>query len=60
MIAVGTPNSYDLEAAVSAAKMIDMKLRTIIIEPSEMVLEGFNMQKELELSPIEIEFMLPF
>jgi asparagine synthase (glutamine-hydrolysing) len=45
---------------VSAAKMIDMKLRTIIIEPSEMVLEGFNMQKELKLSPIEIEFMLPF
>jgi asparagine synthase (glutamine-hydrolysing) len=60
LIAVGTPNSYDLEAAVSAAKMIDMKLRTIIIEPSEMVLEGFNMQKELKLSPIEIEFMLPF
>ncbi|RZD36655.1 MAG: hypothetical protein CXT75_06145 [Methanobacteriota archaeon] len=60
LIAVGTPNSYDLEAAVSAAKMIDMKLRTIIIEPSEMVLEGFNMQKELKLSPIEVEFMLPF
>ena len=60
LIAVGTPNSYDLEAATSAAKMIDMKLRTIVVEPSEMVLEGLNMQKELELSPIEVEFMLPF
>ena len=60
LIAVGTPNSYDLEAAVSAAKMINMKLRTIVVEPSEMVLEGFNMQKKLELSPIEVEFMLPF
>ena len=60
LIAVGIPNSYDLDAAKSAAKMIDMKLRTIIVEPNEMVLEGLNMQKRLELSSIEIEFMLPF
>ena len=60
LIAVGTPNSYDLDAAISAAKLMDMKLRTIVVEPSKMVLEGINMQKELKLRPIEVEFMLPF
>ena len=60
LIAVGTPLSYDLEAARTAAKMIDMNLTIVEIEPKEMVVEGYNMQNEIDLSPIEVEFMLPF
>ena len=60
LIAVGTPLSYDLEAARTAAEMIDMNLTIVEIEPKEMVVEGYNMQKKIDLSPIEVEFMLPF
>jgi asparagine synthase (glutamine-hydrolysing) len=60
LIAVGTPKSHDLEAAKTAAEMIEMDLTIIEIEPKEMVIEGFNMQKEINLKAIEVEFMLPF
>jgi len=60
LIAVGTPESHDLEAAKTAAKMIGMELTVIEIEQNEMVSEGFKMQKEINLKAIEVEFMLPF
>jgi len=60
LIAVGTPESHDLEAAKTAAKMIGMNLTVLEIKPNEMVSEGFKMQKEIDLTAIEIEFMLPF
>ena len=60
IIAVGTPKSHDLEAAKTAAEMIGMDLTIIEIEPKEMVVEGFNMQKKIDLKAIEVEFMLPF
>ncbi|MEC8875192.1 MAG: KEOPS complex subunit Pcc1 [Candidatus Thermoplasmatota archaeon] len=60
LIAVGIPNAHDLEAAKSASKLIDMELKTIEVEPGDMVAEGLEIQKCLNLSPIEIEFMLPF
>ena len=60
LIAVGTPESHDLEAAKTAAKMIGMDLTVIEIEQNEMVSEGFKMQKEINLKAIEVEFMLPF
>ena len=60
LIAVGTPNSYDLKAAKSASKLIGMKLKTIEIQPSEMIAEAKEMQKQLNLTNIEVEFMLPF
>lgn len=60
LIAVGTPESHDLEAAKTAAEMIGMELTVIEIEQNEMVSEGFKMQKEINLKAIEVEFMLPF
>ena len=60
LITVGTPESHDLEAAKTAAKMIGMELTVIEIEQNEMVSEGFKMQKEINLKAIEVEFMLPF
>jgi len=60
LIAVGIPNSHDLEAAKTAAKLIGMKVRTIEVDENEMVNEGIEMQKKVELSGIEVEFMLPF
>ena len=60
LIAVGTPKSYDLEAAKTAAEMIQMDLRIIEVEPKQMVAEGLNMQNQIDLKAIEIEFMLPF
>jgi len=60
LIAVGTPESHDLEAAKTAAKMIGMDLTVLEIEQNEMVSEGFKMQKEMNLTAIEVEFMLPF
>ena len=60
LIAVGIPDSHDLEAARTAAKLIGMKVRTIEVDENEMVSEGIEMQKEIELSGIEVEFMLPF
>ena len=60
LIAVGIPDSHDLEAARTAAKLIGMKVRTIEVDENEMVNEGIEMQKEIELSGIEVEFMLPF
>lgn len=60
LLTVGTPNSHDLEAAETAAKIINIKLKRIEVMPELMVLEGRKMQKHLDLKPIEIEFMLPF
>ena len=60
LIAVGVPNSHDLEAARTAAKLIGMKVRTIEVSENEMVSEGIEMQKQIPLSGIEVEFMLPF
>ena len=60
LIAVGIPDSYDLKAAKSAADLVGMKLETIEIQPIEMVAEGNEMQKQLDLTNIEVEFMLPF
>ena len=60
LISVGVPDSHDLEAARTAAKLIGMKVRTIEVEENEMVSEGIEMQKQIALSGIEVEFMLPF
>ena len=60
LIAVGIPNAHDLEAAKSASKLIDMELKVIEVEPKDMIAEGMEMQKCLNLSSMEVEFMLPF
>ena len=60
LIAVGVPGSHDLEAAKSAAKLIGMNIKIIEVNENEMVDEGLEMQEKIDLSGIEIEFMLPF
>jgi len=60
LIAVGIPDAHDLKAARSASELIDMELKVIEVEPKDMITEGMEMQKCLNLSSIEIEFMLPF
>ena len=59
LIAVGIPDSHDLEAARSAPELIDMELKVIEVEPQDMVTEGMEIQKCLNLSSMEVEFMLP-
>ena len=60
LIAVGVTGSHDLDAAKSAAKLIGMRLKIIEINETEMVDKGLEMQKKVDLSGIEVEFMLPF
>ncbi len=60
LIAVGVSGSHDLEAAKSAAKLIGMNIKIIEVNENEMVDEGLEMQEKIDLSGIEIEFMLPF
>ena len=60
LVAVGVSGSHDLEAAKSAAKLIGMNIKIIEVNENEMVDEGLEMQEKLDLSGIEIEFMLPF
>ena len=60
LISVGTKNSHDLEAAKTAAEQMGMKLRKVVLEPEEMVNEALELQKNLNLKQIEVEFMLPF
>ena len=60
LIAVGIPDAHDLEAARSASELIGMELKVIEVEPKDMIAEGMEMQKCLNLSSMEVEFMLPF
>ncbi|MEC8996846.1 MAG: asparagine synthase C-terminal domain-containing protein, partial [Candidatus Thermoplasmatota archaeon] len=60
LIAVGIPDAHDLEAARSASELIDIGLKVIEVEPKDMITEAMEMQKCLNLSSIEVEFMLPF
>ena len=60
LIAVGTTNAYDLDAAESAANLIDMQIKKIVVTPEEMLLEALEMKKRINMSTIEIEFMTPF
>ena len=50
LIAVGIPDAHDLKAARSASELIDMELKVIEVEPKDMIAEGMEMQKCLNLS----------
>jgi len=60
LIAVGVKNSYDIEAAKSAAKLINLDLTVKEISDDEFVSEALILQKKLNLTQFEVEFMLPF
>jgi len=60
LISVGTKNSHDLKAADTAAEMIGLELKKIVVSAEDMINEAMELQKYIKLEPIEVEFMLPF
>ena len=60
LIAVGVKGSHDLEAAKSAAKLIDLDLTVKEINESDIISEASILQKKLKLTQFEVGFMLPF
>ncbi len=60
LISVGTKNSHDLKAAETAAEMIGLKVKKVVMSPEDIIKEAGELQRSLKLEPIEVEFMLPF
>ena len=60
LIAVGVKGSHDLEAAKSAAKLINLDLTIKEINKSDIISEASILQKKLKLTQFEVGFMLPF
>ena len=60
LIAVGIKDSHDIEAAKSAAKLIDLNLNVKEINEDELLSEALILQKKLDLTQFQVEFMLPF
>ncbi len=60
LIAVGIKDSHDIEAAKSAAELIDLNLNVKEISEDELLSEALILQKELNLTQFQVEFMLPF
>ena len=60
LIAVGIKDSHDIKAAKSAAGLIDLNLNVKEINEDELLSEALILQKKLNLTQFEVEFMLPF
>ena len=60
LITVGIEDSHDIEAAKSAAKLIDSDLSIITMNGDDILAEAADLQKKLNLTQFEVEFMLPF
>ena len=60
LIAVGTSESHDIEAAKTAAEEMKLDLEIIEMQADEMVREGKMLSSAVEMNEREIEFMLPF
>ena len=60
LITVGMKDSHDIEAARSAAKLIDMTLNVKEMKEDELLSEALILQKKLNLTQFQVEFMLPF
>lgn len=60
LIAVGVKGSHDVEAAKSAAKIIDLELTVTEVTDSEFLSEALILQRKLNLTQFEVGFMLPF
>ena len=60
LIAVGIEDSHDIEAAKSAAKLIDSDLSIITMNGDDIITEAAVLQKKLNLTQFEVGFMLPF
>ncbi len=60
LIAVGIKDSHDIKAAKSAAELINLDLNVKEINGEELLSEALTLQKKLNLTQFEVEFMLPF
>lgn len=60
LIAVGVRGSHDLEAAKSAAKLINLDLTIKEMSDADILSEASTLQKKLKLTQFEVGFMLPF
>jgi len=60
LIAVGVRSSHDLEAAKSAAKLINLDLKIKEMSDADILSEASILQKKLKLTQFEVGFMLPF
>ena len=60
LIAVGIKDSHDIKAAKSAAELINLDLKVKEINGEELLSEALTLQKKLNLTQFEVEFMLPF
>ena len=60
LIAVGVRSSHDLEAAKSAAKLINLDLTIKEMSDADILSEASILQKKLKLTQFEVGFMLPF
>ena len=60
LISVGVKDSYDIEAAKSAAKIINLNLTVKELNEEELISEAAILQKKLKLTQFEVGFMLPF
>ena len=60
LIAVGIEDYHDIEAAKSAAKLIDSDLSIITMNGDDIITEAAVLQKKLNLTQFEVGFMLPY
>ena len=60
LIAVGVKDSHDIDAAKSAAKIINLDLTVKELSDEELISEAAILQKKLKLTQFEVGFMLPF
>ena len=60
LIAVGVKDSHDIEAAKSAANIINLDLTVKELNDEELISEATILQKKLKLTQFEVGFMLPF
>ena len=60
LIAVGVKDSHDIDAAKSAAKIINLDLTVKELNDEELISEAAILQKKLKLTQFEVGFMLPF
>ena len=60
LIAVGVKDSHDIEAAKSAANVINLDLTVKELNDEELISEATILQKKLKLTQFEVGFMLPF
>ena len=60
LITVGVKDSHDIEAAKTAANIINLTLTIKELSDEELISEAAILQKKLKLTQFEVGFMIPF